>query len=297
MTDAEQARPGLGIATTLRARFPKTGRRPHVPIVVALSGAFVVVVVILAVTGTLLAPKDPRAVDLNVGVIGPTGGFPLGTDDLGRDVFSRVIAGARSAVAGAVLIAVATTAIAAVLGVVAGYRGGWLDALIGRWVDIMYSLPSLLVAIIVVGVLGGGYAAAILVLVALNAPQDLRVVRAAALEQRALPYIEAARLLGLSSTRIMARHIWPNAVPVILANFFIRFTYSLVDLSTLSFLGLGVPPGAPDWGRMLADGRDLVFDNPLAAIAPAVMIVLTAVSVNLLGDWVHDRLSSRNSAR
>jgi peptide/nickel transport system permease protein len=297
MSDAEQASPGLGLATTLRARFPRARRRTYVPIGVVLSGVFVVVVLVLAVTGTLLAPKDPRAVDLNVGVIGPAGGFPLGTDDLGRDVLSRVIAGARSALAGSLIIAVATTAIAAVLGVVAGYRGGWLDTLIGRWVDIMYSLPSLLVAIIVVGVLGGGYAAAILVLVALNAPQDLRVVRAVALEQRALPYIEAARILGLSGARIMARHIWPNAIPVVLANFFIRFTYSLVDLSTLSFLGLGIPPGAPDWGRMLAEGRDLVFDNPLAALAPAVMIVLTAVSVNLLGDWVHDRLSTRNAAR
>jgi peptide/nickel transport system permease protein len=122
-------------------------------------------------------------------------------------------------------------------------------------------------------------------------------VRAAALEQRALPYIEAARGLGLSSARVMARHVWPNIIPVVLANLFIRFTYSLVDLSTLSFLGLGVPPGAPDWGRMLSEGRDLVFDNPLVALAPAGMIVLTAVSVNLVGDWVYERLSARSSAR
>ncbi len=159
------------------------------------------------------------------------------------------------------------------LGLVAGYFGGALDSGISRVVDLVYAMPALLVAIVVVGVLGGGYFLAVGLLVVLFSPVDTRIVRGATLDQRSRPYVEAARILGLPSRRIMLRHIWPNVLPLALANAFLTFAFAIVSLSALSFLGLGVGPGTPDWGRMLADSRTLLFDVPLAALAPGIAIV------------------------
>ena len=172
-----------------------------------------------------------------------------------------------------------------------------MDSVIMRWVDVMYSLPPLLIAIVVVGVVGGSYWVAVGLLVILTAPYDTRIVRGATLEQRTLPYVEAARVLGLPARRIMAFHIWPNLLPVVVAATFLNFAFSLVNLAALSFLGLGVGAQTPDWGRMLADGIALLFDNPWVSIAPAIMIVATAASMNLIGDWLYERLADRGKAR
>jgi peptide/nickel transport system permease protein len=166
-----------------------------------------------------------------------------------------------------------------------------------RTVDLMYALPALLVAIVVGGVLGGGYWIAIAILIVLFSPYDARLVRGATLEQRGLPYVEAARALGLSPRRIMFRHIWPNLLPLVVANTFLNFAFALVTLAGLSFIGIGVDPGTPDWGRMLAESRTLLFDNPWAALAPGAMLVATAVSMNLAGDWLYERLSDRGRSR
>src|SRR5262249_50733029 len=157
-----------------------------------------------------------------------------------------------------------------------------------RWVDLMYALPGLLIAIVVVGVLGGGYWLAVLLLIVLTAPYDTRIVRGATLEQRPLPYVEAARTLGLRTRRIMVRHIWPTRLPLVIANPFLNFAFRLVTLWALAFLGLGVGPGPPDGGRMLAESRTLLFDTPAAALAPGGMIVITAASMNLIGDWLYE---------
>jgi peptide/nickel transport system permease protein len=279
---------------TVRARPSPTFRRVTPGIGLCL--AFVALVIVLAVLGPVVAPS-PNAQDLSTGVSRPSSAHWLGTDDLGRDILTRTINGARTAVVGPVIIAVGAMAIGSVLGLLSGYLGGWLDAAIMRWVDVMYSLPGLLVAIVVIGVLGGGYFLAVLLLVVLSAPYDTRIVRGATLDQRSRPYVEAGRVLGLSRWRIMARHIWPNVLPLELANAFLTFAFSLVTLASLSFLGLGVGPGTPDWGRMLAEGRTLLEDNPAVALAPGVMLVLTAASVNILGDRLSEGLSDRGRAR
>lgn len=271
--------------------------RRRYPLLILLCFAFVVVVTICAIVGPLIAPRNPNALNLLVGIRGPGGGFLFGTDDLGRDVFSRIIAGARTAVMGPLIIAVGAMALGNVLGLVAGYRGGLVDAAIMRWVDLMYALPGLLVSIVVVGVLGGGYWLAVLTLLILTSPYDARIVRSATLEQRSRPYVEAARTLGLSRRRIMFAHIWPNIMPIVVANTFINFAFSIVSLSALSFLGLGVGPGTPDWGRMLAESETFLFENPMAALAPGGMIVLTATATNLIGDWLYETLAERGRAR
>jgi peptide/nickel transport system permease protein len=260
---------------------------------IGLCWCFVGLVVLLAVTGSLLAPQNPSTQNLTAITALPSGAHWFGTDALGRDVFSRVIAGARTAFFGPLVIAVGSFVIGNVLGLLAGYRGGWVDGVIMRWVDMMWSIPSLLLLIVVAGVIGASYWPAVGILVLLTAPFDARVVRGATLEQVPRPYVEAAKTLGVSDRRIMLFHIWPNVSAVAVANTFLVFASSLVVLSGLSFLGLGVPPGTPDWGLMLSQNEDLVFVNPIATLAPGVMIVLTATSMNLIGDWLYERLSSR----
>ena len=272
-------------------------RRRRFPILIVLCMVFVCAVAICAVAGEWIAPHDAYEQNLILGITGPSREHWFGTDTLGQDIFSRVIVGARVAVLGPLAIAFGAMLIGNLLGTLAGYRGGSVDFVIMRWADLMYALPALLIAIVVVGVLGGGYWMAVVLLMILTAPYDARLIRASVLEQRPRPYVEAARALGLSQRKIMYAHIWPNVVPIVVANTFLNFAFSLVALSGLSYLGLGAAPGIPDWGRMIADNRNLLFQNPVAALGPASALVLTAVAVNLLGDWMHETLSDRGRSR
>lgn len=249
-----------------------------------------------ALVGPLLLP-DATQQDLMLGVSGPSAAHPLGTDDLGRDILQLVVVGARSSVLGALLIAVGSLAIGHLIGLPAGYRGGWVDQVAMRWTDLMFSLPALLVAIVVTGVVGGSYLLAVLTLVVLFSPGDTRVVRAAVLEQRQRPYVEAATLSNLRERTIALRYIWPNIAPVVIGNAFLNFGFALVALSSLSFLGLGVPPGSADWGRMLADNRGELSANPWAVVAPGLAIILTAAAFNVVGDWLHRWLDERGLRR
>ncbi|MEH1017481.1 ABC transporter permease [Micromonospora sp. CPCC 206060] len=251
---------------------------------------------VAALCASLLVP-DATHQDLLVGITGPGPGHPLGTDDLGRDVLQLLIAGARTAVCGAFLVATGSMLLGNLIGLPAGYLGGWVDIVAMRWADLMFSLPSLLVAIVVSGVLGGGYALSVAILVVLFAPGDTRVIRGAVLEQRTRPYVEASRLKNLPTWRIMTHHVWPNVAPVAVANAFLNFAYALVALASLSFLGLGVEPGSPDWGRTLSDNRTQLFTNPWAALAPGLAIILTAAAVNILGDWLYERFDARGTTR
>jgi peptide/nickel transport system permease protein len=283
--------PAVLAADLVPATSRRRGRRLSFGIALALG--FLVAVTILAVFGAQLAPIDPRAQNLNAALSGPTRDFWFGTDSLGRDIFSRTLAGARTAFVGPILVASGAMLIGNVFGLLAGYRGGWVDTVVMRGVDLMYALPPLLVAIVIGGVVGGGYWVAVAILVVLFSPYDARLIRGATLQQRNLPYVEAARTLGLSSGRIMARHVWPNLLPLVVANTCLNFAFALVTLAGLSFIGIGVAPGTADWGQMLADSRALLFDNPWAALGPGAALVLTAVCMNLAGDWLYERLSDR----
>lgn len=287
--------PATVVAAPAAATAPGRRRRPPLPVLLAI--AVLAVAAICALLGTAIAPHGADAQDLAAGVRGPGGSHLLGTDDSGRDILSRVIAGARMAVVGPALIVLGAALIGTVLGLVAGYVGGWRDTLIMRVADAVYALPSLVVVIVLVGVVGGGYAAAVAILILFIGPFDARLVRGVTLEQRGLPYVDAARTLGLSRRRIMFRHVWPNVLPVVVANSFLNFAYALVALSALSFLGIGVDPGEADWGRMLSDNLSLIEDNPMAPLAPGIALVLLAVAMNLVGDWLYEQLSDRGRAR
>lgn len=265
----------------------------RMPPEIAACVAVLSVVAFCAVFGRFVTPHDPTELDLQLGVSHPSGAHWLGTDDLGRDVFSRVIAGTLSAVVGPVVIAITAMLIGSTLGLLSGYLGGKTDSFIMRGVDLLLALPGLLVAIVVIGVIGGGLPAAVAVLIFLAAPFDTRLIRGATLVQRGRPYVEAARILGLSSRRIMSHHIWPNVLPVVVAYIFLSFAASLVALAALSFLGFGAPPGAADWGKMLAENRALIISNPAVALAPAAALIFTAVCANIVGDWLFEQVSER----
>jgi len=265
-------------------------RTRRAPIVIVLAVLIVAVVVVCAIFGGWIAPDSPSTQRLAVGDTPPSAEFIAGTDLLGRDVFSRVIVGAWTALVGPIVVAGGAFAIGTLLGLLAGYLGGYVDSAIMRWVDFMFALPGPLIPIVVVGVVGGGYWTAVFVLVILFTAPDTRIVRSAVLEQRPLPYIDAARALGISKTRILFVHLLPNVLPIILAYVVLDFAFALVNLAGLSFLGLGVEPGTPDWGRMLFENRNILFTNPVALLLPAAMIILTAVSMNLIGDWLFERL-------
>jgi peptide/nickel transport system permease protein len=284
--------PDAGLIVTPRKR----GRRLP-PLLISISIVIVALVVICAVFGSEIAPFGANAQNLILATQGPSAHHLLGTDDFGRDILSRIIVGARAAVIGPALIAIGALIIGNALGLIAGYVGGRVDYFIMRLADLVWALPGLLIAIVVVGVIGGGYYVAVAVLVVLTFPVDARIVRGATLQQRNLPYVEAAETLGISSRRIMLRHIWPNLLPLVIANTFLNFAFSLVALSGLSFLGLGVPLNTPDWGGMLAQNLSLIQSNAMACLGPAIALVLTATSMNLIGDWIYERLSDRGRAR
>jgi peptide/nickel transport system permease protein len=253
----------------------------------------VALIAAMAVAGSLLAPQDPSAQNLFDVSQPASSAHQLGTDQLGRDVLSRTIDGTRSAVAGPLVIALVTMLGGSVLGVLAGYLGGRVDALTMRWVDFMYALPSLLITLVVVGVVGGGYWLAVALLAVLIVPYDTRLIRSAVLQQRGLPYVEAARTLGVRRRRIMTRHIYPNVLGVAIPNSCLNFAAALSSLASLSFLGIGAAPGSTSWGRMVAENSATMFQNPMATLAPALMIVLTAALVSYLGDLIHERMTDR----
>jgi peptide/nickel transport system permease protein len=266
-------------------------RRRRLPIVIAVAFLVVGATIFLAVFGRFVQPHDPLFQNLLGVDQTPSGSHWLGTDSLGRDVFSRVLAGSRDALVGPLLVALSGVVLACSLGIASGYIGGHVDMVIQRFVDFMFALPGLLIAIVVVGVVGGGYWLAVAVLALLNFAGGVRIIRGAVLEQRSLPYVEAARTLGIPRWRIMYIHIFRNISPIVLANAALDFALALVALAGLAFLGLGSQPGDPEWGRMLSENRDILFVNPAAALGPGLALVLLATSVNLIGDWVYDRFS------
>ncbi|MFF4381074.1 ABC transporter permease [Kitasatospora sp. NPDC001547] len=285
----------MSAATTTRPGAREDGRRPRPAGGRALTTtalAALAVIVLAAVLGDWAAPYDPALQNVELGPAGPSATHLLGTDDLGRDVLSRLLAGAGTALVAPVLIALGTTLLGTTLGLLAGYHRGLLDAVLMRLGDLLYALPGLLVLIVLVGVAGGGTTVAVLALIVLNAPADIRIIRSLALGQRELAYVDAARTLGLPARRIVFRHVLPNLAPTVTANLLLSFVSALVALTGLSFLGIGLPAGTPDWGLMIQENRTLLDLNPWAAVAPALLIMTTAIAATLLGDSIFERLNA-----
>jgi peptide/nickel transport system permease protein len=288
---AELRRSRLGIRALRRSK-----RRPSLGIGVCF--AVISTIVACAIFGPLIAPHSPSAQDFANTYAGPSRAHLFGTDSLGRDVFSRTIVGARLALLGPFVITLGQLVLANSVGLASGFFGGKVDAILMRLVDFMLALPGYLVVIVVAGVVGGGYWLAVGLMILLSWPGDARLIRATVLEQRPRAYVEAARILGTRRWRIMLHHIWPNVLPTVIAIGVLDFAGNLVLLAGLSFLGIGAPPSAPDWGRMITDNQRLLFfHNPLAPLGPAAALVITVVTINLIGDWFFEWISDRGRTR
>lgn len=258
-----------------------------------LAAVFLALVVLTAIASPFLTELATKQSILDSLLPAGSPGHLLGTDELGRDVLLLTLAGTGSAVAGPFVIAAGSMLLAILIGTVAGYLRGPVDWIVGRVVDILLSLPVMLVALVVAGIFGAGYWVTVIMLVLLFCPSDIRIIRAGVTEQAPRPYIEAAQMLSLSPARIMFKHIVPNVWPLIMTNFMLNLAIALVTLSSLSFLGIGVAPGTPDWGRQITDGRGILGDNPAMMVVPAILIVLVAMAINVLGDHLGERLRER----
>ena len=269
----------------LRAR--RTGRTARRrPVAVIVASAFLVLVALLAAFAPWLAPHDPDATSLIDSLLPP--GSPdhlLGTDSTGRDVLSRLMFGARlSLLAPLAVVAIATVA-GVVLGLAAARGPGWLDTILSRAMDVVFAFPGLLLAMLAVAVFGRGLTAPMIALAISYTPFVGRVVRSLALQEAARPYVDSYQVMGFSRLNVTVRHILPNLVPVIAAQSALSFGYALVDLATLSFLGLGVRPPASDWGSMIAQAQPALLQGlPWSAVVPGLAVLLTVVAVNVLGD-------------
>ncbi len=255
----------------------------------AVLGAFA----ILAAGAPLLNLANPITQDLNARLLSPSRPHWLGTDDLGRDLLSRVIYGGRvSLTVGIVSIGIAL-AIGTVLGLIGGYYGGWTESVTMRVMDVMLAFPATLLAIFIVGIRGPGLNNAMLAIGVINIPIFARIVRGSVLRARQEDYVEAARALGASHVRIIGRHILPNSLAPVIVQTTLGVGSAVLEAAGLSFLGLGAQAPTPEWGAMLTNTREYLRDAPWAATFPGIAILLTVVGCNLLGDGLRDALDPR----
>lgn len=268
-------------------------RRPRTSWSLAAAAAVLAVMVVLAVAAPLVAPHDPNAVDLLSARQGPSSAHLLGTDGQGRDLLSRAVYGARTSLFGPVLVALIASVVGTFLATVAAWFGGWVNETIGRLLDVLFALPGLLLAIVAVAMFGAGMTVCVLALAISYVPFVARLVHGPLLRARAQPYIAACEIQGFSLFHLWSRRLLPAVAPFMAAQTAVAFSTSLLDLSSLSFLGLGVQPPTADWGVMVASGRqDILQGSPQEALVGCVMIVLTVVAANVLAE----RLSARSEA-
>ena len=273
-------------STTLVTVEPGAARgdRRFDPALIAI-GAVLVLLVLIAILAPLIAPHPPDAGNILIANASPSSSHLLGTDAVGRDIFSRLIYGARLSLLGPALIIVFATAAGVALAISAVWVGGWYDLIVGRILDLLFAIPGLLVAIIAVAVLGTGLLAPVLALSLAYTPYIARVLRSVALRERHLAYIESCQLVGYSDWAICLRHLLPNVTPLIRAQATLAFGSALVDLAAISYLGLGVQPPTPEWGIMVSNGQASLLNGfPLESISAGVLIVIVVVLVNLLGE-------------
>jgi len=262
-------------------------------------GVILAALVLTALLAALLAPQSPTAGDITAKLIPPvwmeqgTSEHPLGTDRFGRDVLSRIIYGSRiSLLVSLIAIGVAGT-VGTLLGLISGYRGGVTDAVLMRLTDIGLSLPTILIAVVLVAVSEPSFRNVILVIALLLWPRFARQIRGETLAIKEQDFVALAVVAGRSSAWIIRRHIFPNVVPTLLVISTLQVGYVILLEGTLSFLGVGVPPPSPAWGLMIADGRGFLATAWWISFLPGLAMVLTVLSVNLLGDWLRDHLDPK----
>ncbi len=286
------------IRVSRAALFASARRSPLARNRAALVGLLILLPIIVAtVAPELLTGLLPNDQDLASSLRLPDGQHLLGTDKLGRDVWARIVFGAQPTLFGALVVVVISGAIGIPLGLVAGYYGGRVDALIMRVLDALLAFPALLLAILVVATFGRGLGTVVVALGVIYVPAMARLIRSVTLVQRSLAYVDAGRALGFSDARILFRHILPNLVAAVVVQSTIDLAYAILDIAALSFLGLGQQPPDPDWGSMLSDGRAYLLQNAWPALSAGFAIMLAVISFNLVGDGLRSQLDPRERER
>jgi peptide/nickel transport system permease protein len=264
---------------------------------VLTGGGIVVLLVIVGLFGAALAPFDPLRMDFTARFAPPSLTHPFGTDDFGRDVFSRVLHGASVSLRVA-FIAVGISGLAGVLlGLAAGYGRGWIDEVVMRLMDVLFAFPAVLLAITVMAILGRGVENAMIAIAIVYAPIFARVTRGAVMSVRDSEYVVAARALGQGHLRIVMMHVLPNSLGPIIVQTSLSLAFAILAEAALSFFGLGTQPPDPSWGRMLAEGRAYLQQAPWMGIFPGLAIMLSVLGFNLLGDGLRDVLDPRFRGR
>jgi peptide/nickel transport system permease protein len=244
-----------------------------------------------AVAAPALTPYSPAAIELGGATDPPSAAHWFGRDQVGRDILTRILYGARLSLLVGFLAVGIGVAVGAPVGLVAGYLGGPADLLVMRLVDVMMAFPSILLALLVVTVLGPGLENAMVAVGVAAIPLFARLARASALSVKEMEYVAAARALGQSTVRIVARHVAPNCVAPLVVQATLRVGTAILTAASLSFLGLGVQPPSPEWGAMVSEGRTYITTAPHITIFPGLAIVLAVLGFNVLGDSLNDALN------
>jgi len=251
----------------------------------SLIGSLMVLVFVLtAIFAPVIAPFDFDQIATGPRSAPPSADNLFGTDRLGRDVFSRVVWGAREIILLPGIATAISVLLGATLGMIAGYMGGWVDEVISRLFDSLLAIPAMVLALVMLATIGPSAAGIVIVIVLLYTPIITRVIRSATLTVRSLGYVEAARLRGESTLYIIVREILPGILPPLVVEAALRFSYAIFLTASLGFLGLGVQPPSPDWGRMVGEARNNYFQAPWTMLYPALAISILVIGVNLLAD-------------
>jgi peptide/nickel transport system permease protein len=258
-----------------------------------VGGSVLLLIVLLSLAAPLISPYDPIKTNQRLSLETPSLEHLMGTDRFGRDIFSRVLyAGQTSLPIGIVSVAIGVLA-GVSLGLLAGFHGGWVDGVSMRFVDLLLAFPGILLALAIIAILGGSLTNLMIAVGIAAIPDYVRITRGAVLSVREREFVLAARVIGCRGPTIMLRHILPNVVAPVIVLATLGMAAAIITGSALSFLGLGIKPPTPEWGNMLAEGREFLQHAPWVAFFPGLAIMLTVLSINLLGDGLRDALDPR----
>ncbi len=249
-----------------------------------IAAIVLILIIVLVALSSVIAPYDPTYMDLAHRLEGSSSGHLLGTDNQGRDILSRLLTGGYTALLSPLCVVGIGLAAGIPLGLISGYTNGRADNIIMRICDVILAFPAMLLALVTVSVFGRGIQNTVVILGLYYIPMIARMVRSNVIVQKNQEYVEACRALGFSAPYIMVRHILPNCFSTIVVQATLCTGYALLDISAMSFLGLGVQEPQADWGKMLADGKEIIMTNPMLAISSGIVIMITIICINLVGE-------------
>jgi len=261
---------------------------------VAFGAIIILFFIFIAIFAPLLAPHDPLETNVQVRLEGPSAIHPLGTDDLGRDMMSRIMFGARISLTVGILSTAIVGMIGITIGIISGFYGGKLDIVFGRLIDVQLAFPGMLLALIIVAILGPSTFNVIVAISIFAIPSFARIARGSTLNVKKLEYVDAIKAIGASDIRVMFLHIFPNILSPLVVHATLYVGSAIMISAALSFLGVGTQPPTPEWGTMLSNGREFLGRAPHIAMFPGIMITLVVIAINMLGDGLRNALEPKD---